>query len=191
MNDFPSFSNNEGIVLLLRADSLIIDEFQYRDDMHFTLLNSFDGVTLERVDYSESTNDLSNWHSASQSSGYGTPAYKNSQHAEHPENTEIVKLNPEVFSPDEDGYKDILYIQYVFTEPGYVANIFAYNAKGKLIKRIVQNELLGTEGIFSWDGTDDYNYKASIGIYIIYFEFFDLKGKVIRKKKVCVIASTP
>ncbi|MBA3972449.1 MAG: hypothetical protein H0X46_09985 [Bacteroidetes bacterium] len=53
---------------------------------------------------------------------------------------------------------------------------------------MIRNELLGTNGTFSWDGINDAREKARIGIYIIYFEVFDLSGTVKHYKKTCVLA---
>ncbi|MCD4746506.1 MAG: hypothetical protein K8R58_09415, partial [Bacteroidales bacterium] len=62
-----------------------------------------------------------------------------------------------------------------------------FNSAGKLTKTLIRNELLGTKGGFSWDGINQNNEKANIGIYIIYFEVFDLNGKVKHYKKTCVV----
>ena len=51
----------------------------------------------------------------------------------------------------------------------------------------MNNELLATEGAFSWDGRTDDNQKASIGIYIIYVEVFDLNRNVKKYKKTAVL----
>jgi hypothetical protein len=53
----------------------------------------------------------------------------------------------------------------------------------------MQNELLATSGTVSWNGINENNDRATIGIYIIYFEVFDLNGKVLKFKKTCVLAS--
>jgi hypothetical protein len=53
----------------------------------------------------------------------------------------------------------------------------------------VQNVLLGSEGSFSWDGLTDDNQKASVGIYIVFFEAFDLNGNVNRYKKTAVLGA--
>jgi hypothetical protein len=49
--------------------------------------------------------------------------------------------------------------------------------------------LLGTEGTLSWNGINEENEKAGIGIYIVYMEAFDLQGNVVKVKKPCVVAS--
>ena len=36
-------------VFLLNADSIILDQFSYSDDLHFELINDPEGVSLERV----------------------------------------------------------------------------------------------------------------------------------------------
>jgi len=52
----------------------------------------------------------------------------------------------------------------------------------------VNNELLGTEGSYSWEGTCDDRTKATAGIYVILVELVDLNGKVLRHKRTVVIA---
>jgi hypothetical protein len=182
------FNNDDGaIVLALKADGTIIDRFVYNKNMYFPLLNSQAGVAFERISFTRPTSDKTNWHSAAETVGFGTPAYKNSQYSEAVTDDGAVKLSPDIFSPDNDGYNDVLNIAYTFAEPGYTANINIYNSNGRPVRKLITNELLGTAGVFSWDGTTDDNEKAVIGIYIIYFEVFDLKGDVKRYKKATVL----
>jgi len=187
MASLPTYSNDEGSVYLLNNNNEVVDYFNYNEDMHFALLNSEDGVSLERIDYNRPTNDASNWHSAAESVGFATPGYENSQYLEAETGDEIT-ISPESFSPDNDGFEDVLNITYQFNEPGYVANIIIYDAKGRLIKNLVQNEYLGVNGTFSWDGINENNEKAAIGIYIVYAEIFTVTGDVKKFKKPCVVA---
>lgn len=184
----PAFADDNGIVVIADKSSNIIDEMIYSDDMHFALLNTTDGVSLERIDYDRSAMEKTNWHSAAQSTGFATPAYKNSQFINNIENEKEVSVSPKIFSPDNDGYNDVLNINYNFDEPGYLANISIYDAKGRLIKHLIKNELLGTKGSFTWDGINDDNERANIGIYIIYIKIFNLKGNVKKFKKTAVLA---
>jgi flagellar hook assembly protein FlgD len=157
--------------------------------MQFQLLNSFQGVSLERIHPDFLTQDKKNWHSASESSGFGTPGYKNSQYSQFQNNDADILIEPEVFSPDNDGRNDILNIRYKFSNPGYVASVTIFDSRGRKVKGLVTSEMLGTEGYFTWDGLNDANQKASIGIYVIYIEIFNLDGKTSRYKKTCVLAS--
>ncbi|MBI9039217.1 MAG: lamin tail domain-containing protein [Bacteroidales bacterium] len=187
MKKIPSFTNTEGVVAITNKAFQIIDMFSYSEDMQFPLLNSTEGVSLERINFDRPTNDKSNWHSAAEGVGFATPAYKNSQYSEIEQTTEQITVSPDIFSPDNDGYNDVLNINYEFNAPGYVANILVYDARGRLIIDLVKNELLGTKGCFSWDGIDRDNAKATIGVYIIYIEIFDLKGNVKYYKKTAVL----
>lgn len=188
MEKMPAFADDKGIAVIADKSMNIIDEMTYSDDMHFALLNSSDGVSLERIDYDRPANEKSNWHSAAQNIGFATPAYKNSQFSNNINNKNEISLTSKIFSPDNDGYQDVLNINYLFDEPGYLANISIYDAKGRIIKYLIKNELLATKGSFTWDGINKDNERANIGIYIIYIEIFNLKGNVKKYKKTAVLA---
>jgi len=186
--NLPSYSNDEGTVILQSNSNVIIDFFRYDDDMHFALLNSTDGVSLERLDPNRPTSDRSNWHSAAENIGWATPGYLNSQYSPTGITSEDVTVDPEVFSPDNDGYLDVVNINYNFNEPGFTGNITIYDSNGRDVRKLMRNELLGTKGTISWDGIKDDGNKARIGPYIIFFEVFDLSGNVKQFKKTCVLA---
>ncbi len=184
----PVFPDDEGVVTITDNKMNILDEFHYSADIHFKLINSTKGVSLERINFGWPTNDPNNWHSASEDCGFATPGIRNSQYFHSTAaDTEII-IEPEVFSPDNDGYNDFVSIRYNFNDPGYVANITVFDAKGRIVRRLVKNTLLGTTGVFTWDGINEKNRRASTGIYLIYTEVFDLKGKVYKYKKTCVLA---
>jgi hypothetical protein len=185
---FPSYNNDEGTVLLISA-SEIIDAFDYSEEMHYPLLNYVDGVALERTRFDSPTQDENNWHSAAESVGFGTPAFQNSQYIP-PENPgDEITLLPEIFSPDNDGYDDVIGIHYQFDQPGYVMTVNIFDANGQPARQLVNNEYLGTSGVINWDGIRDDNSKAPIGIYVFYIQVFDLDGNVKKYKKVGVLAS--
>ncbi len=189
--DLPSMISmniDEGTVCLA-SDSNIIDKFIYYSNMHFGLLNITKGVSLERIDFNRPTQDRTNWHSAAQDIGFGTPGYKNSQYNDAGETDNAIEITPEIFSPDEDGNNDVVNINYHFDTPGFTANISIFDSKGRLTKHLIRNELLGINGTFSWDGINDDREKCRIGIYIIYFEVFDLTGTVKHYKKTCVLGA--
>lgn len=186
MSTLPAYNNSEGHVYLMNNLNQAVDNFKYNEKMHFALLNDFKGVSLERIDYNRLTSDNTNWHSAAEDAGYATPGYENSQY-QNVEITDEISISPETFSPDNDGIDDVVNISYQFAKAGYVANIVLYDAKGRLIKNLLLNELLGTKGTFSWDGINENNEKAGIGIYIIYFEVFQLNGDTKKFKKTCVL----
>lgn len=185
---FPSYNNDKGHVLLSSRYNQIIDTFSYSEDMHFPLLNFFDGVSLERINPDVFISDNSNWHSASESAGFGTPGYLNSQSNLYKENHPDITIDPEIFSPDNDGYDDIQNINYSFSESGNVLSISIYNSEGYLIRELITNEYIGTSGSFSWDGLNDNNTISASGIYIYLITIFDETGYAAKIKKTGVLS---
>jgi hypothetical protein len=179
--------NEEGIISLLNKDLMVIDEFHYSQLMHTALLTETKGVSLERVYSGGMTNDPGNWQSSSATAGYATPGYTNSQKIDE-NSVEDIIIQPAIFSPDNDGIDDYISIRVQFNVPGFVANIAVFNDKGNKIKTIASNTTIGTEEFFSWDGTKNDHDAADIGMYLIYFEFFDPHGNIRRDKKVITLA---
>lgn len=191
MNSLPSYANTSGNVILLNEQGNIVDEVIYSDKWHYRLLKNAQGVALERINY-DGSSAASNFHSASASSGYGTPGYKNSQNLDEAELKGEITVVPEVFSPDHDGIDDLLTIHYSFPAAGYVANITIFDASGRQVRYLQKNSLSGIKGYFRWDGLDDKDRKLPQGIYIIYTEIFNLDGKKrIFKNSVVLARRTP
>ncbi|HEX8516368.1 MAG TPA: lamin tail domain-containing protein [Bacteroidia bacterium] len=187
LDALPSMDNTEGAVCIAKGFTLI-DYFRYNENMHFPLLNNVENVSLERIDFNRPSGDRTNWHSAAEAVGFATPGYQNSQYNDAVETDNAIEVTPEIFSPDEDGMNDVVDISYHFSTPGFVANISIYDSKGRLVKNLVRNELLGINGTFSWDGVNEEREKARIGIYIVFTEVFDASGNVKHYKKTCVLA---
>lgn len=177
MEKFPSFNNDEDFVVLLDENLDVIDELHYTDKMHHPLLADEEGIALERVSFTEPTNDFSNWHSAASIAGYGTPGYKNSQgEPVNISNPEVI-FSPESFSPDFDGYNDEYLIEYKTTKPGCLANISVFDAVGRFVMKLANNEILGSKGKFTWNGEDQTGQKQKLGVYVVLVEIFSLTGE--------------
>ncbi len=188
MESLPSYNNDNGNVILVHVGGTVIDRLDYDVSMHFPLLVSTKGISLERINYLRPTSDITNWHSASETAGFATPGYVNSQYSEAVFDGEIV-LDPEIFSPDNDGYNDVLNISYTFSEPGNVGTITIFDTRGRLIRNLITSELLGTSGVYSWNGVTNDNQKAPVGIYVVIFEIFDMQGNKRAFKKVTVLGT--
>lgn len=169
-------------------DNTICDELSYDAEMQYPLINSDDGISLERIAFSRPTSDRTNWHSASEFAGYATPGYLNSQSFNSVAENGLLAVDPEIFSPDNDGYRDVVTFNYKMDGPGYTGVLQIYDSGGRPVRKLMQNDLLGITGSVSWDGFRDDLTKASIGIYVIYFEAFNTEGNVVKAKKTCVLA---
>lgn len=184
----PSYPDDEGDVILLNGQGTVADEVKYKDDWHFKLIDHDEGVALERIDPSGSSQDASNWHSAASTAGFGTPGYKNSQYKQTQTIDATIEVIPKTFSPDNDGHDDVTSVQYKVTEPGYVANITIYDSQGRIVRYLVKNGTLSLGGSWNWDGLDAKSSRLPIGIYVIYTEIFNLQGKKQHFKNMVVLA---
>lgn len=173
----PSFPDDKGIIVIANSQGNVVDEVSYSEKWHFALLNNNEGIALERIDPNDSSQKQTNWHSAASTAGYGTPTYKNSQYKQANPINATIAVSPGVFSPDNDGYDDVVTISYQVSEPGYIANITIFDANGRTIRYFVKNALLGLKGNWNWEGLNESGQKLPIGSYIIFTEIFNLKGK--------------
>ncbi len=191
VNDFQDISSSGGILLLhLKEDSSqIIEKFSYSADMHLPILKNLDGVALERINPLRPANDRTNWTSASEASGFGTPAYENSQYSALPLAKGTLTIEPEIFSPDGDGFDDIVNITIKAPAEGYVANINLFDSKGRMVKQLARNLIVGSQCTISWDGIRDDLSRAAVGFYIVYCELFDTLGNTEKLKSTIVLGA--
>jgi hypothetical protein len=178
----PPMNNDAGIVLLLDQNGIILDSVPYTETQHFELLSDVNGVSLERTHYTGKSYNPMNWHSASTSSGYATPGFQNSQFLDLSQQNNSYTLVSKTFSPDGDGYEDMLALNYKNEENGYTANGYVFDLAGTYIHQPVNMEILGTDGLLSWNGILSNGTKIPVGNYVLLLETFDLNGKVDKKK---------
>ncbi|HEX8377046.1 MAG TPA: lamin tail domain-containing protein, partial [Pedobacter sp.] len=185
----PAFNNDKGSVVLISKENRI-DQFNYTEKMHLKLIKDPKGVSLERSSFTNATNEPGNFRSAASTVGYATPGYNNSQAmtGDREHNQEVALLS-KTFSPDGDGFEDALQLNYHFQDAGMIANATIYNDRGILIKHLAKNATLAINGTLVWDGLNNNDQKASVGVYIVYLEVFNLQGVVKKYRKACVLAT--
>nr|HRP00428.1 lamin tail domain-containing protein [Flavobacteriales bacterium] len=184
----PGYNNGEGTVVFTDAANGVLDRFAYNDDLHFPLVSKPEGYSLERVDPDRPAEDATNWQTASDQAGRATPGFQNSQYAEAPAPSGELTIEPAIFSPDNDGFQDVLTIVYRFDQPGYVGNMNVYDIAGREVRKLMENVLLGTEGAISWDGLLAGGDKGRMGPYIVVLEVFDLDGNVEKYRRTVTLA---
>ncbi|WP_443938058.1 lamin tail domain-containing protein [Pedobacter sp. MW01-1-1] len=185
MSSLPAYNNSGGTVVLLSKDR-VIDQLNYSPAFHHPLIQDADGISIERVSFDAETISPDNFKSAAASVGFATPTYRNSNALEG--NEEFVQLISKTFSPDGDGFEDALSIVYQMKENERLATVNVFSDKGILTKRILKNETIATKGTFYWDGSTEDGSTARMGIYIVVFDVFDVRGTVKRFKNTCVLA---
>jgi hypothetical protein len=192
INTLPSLNNDQGNVsIYLQAESslTLIDSVNYHEDMHFQLISNSEGVSLERIFWDEPGMNPDNWQSGAAVFGNATPGYRNSQSRKRgiPEES-IFNAVPPIFSPDQDGFNDILVVNYRLPEDGWVGTIDVFTVSGQHIRTLVNNKLLGTDGFVTWDGLSEDGSLLPVSPYIILARLFHPTGKTFKEKMVCLLA---
>jgi hypothetical protein len=188
MTGFPVFGDDAGTVVLARKDNLaVVDLMKYTDEMHYPLLVTSEGVSLERTSPDLPSENKDNWHSAAETTGFATPGYQNSHWMVTGEADHEVVVQPAIFSPDNDGRDDLLIVTIRDHEADYAVNISVYDNKGRLIRQIANNVLTGSESVFIWDGMTAARRKAPLGIYVLLIELVNPAGPVKKIKRTAIL----
>lgn len=191
-SELPGFPNDAGNITIFtteNASPTIIDAFDYTAGMHHHLLKEKEGVSLERISFEGATQDSNNWHSASESSGFGTPTYENSQYYPGRLGNSRWQVEPRTFSPDGDGFDDYMLLTYSGLVPGTFFDLRIFNAAGRLVRHLANNQSIGTEGFIQWDGSTNDGNKAPVGIYTLHIQLFQSDGQTEIIKESCVVAA--
>jgi hypothetical protein len=183
---FPALDNSAGSIYLYDAKNTELDHYDYDKSQHLPLLSTQAGVSLERI-RAAGPSAVSNFHSAAGAVGYATPGRPNSQAQDAAGSGQEWTVQPELFTPDDDGQQDFTTLNYQLDQPGYVGTITIYDALGQLTRRLLRNETLPTTGFVQWDGTDERGHKAAVGYYILLIELFRPNGGERREYKKTVV----
>ena len=125
------------------------------------------------------TTSSSNWHSASSLSGYATPTGENSQRlAGGTPNDLPFTIDNRQFTPNDDGYKDFLALQFDQATGDDVASVWIYDREGREVRNLVSNELIGASSLVTWDGSTVEGNLADMGIYIVFVRLWNPDGAV-------------
>jgi hypothetical protein len=179
----PSYNNDSSTVLLLDPMFSVIDKVSYTEDWHLSLIDDTENKTLERIDPAGVSNSSSNWHTAAESINFGTPGRRNSQYQVGGTSGDFSTAEP-VFSPDNDGFQDVLLFGYTMPAGEMIASVTIFDDHGRAIRRLMKSELLGISGNFSWDGMNDSGLKSQFGVYLAVLEAFSADGKANFSKRV-------
>lgn len=185
--EMPSMNSDQGKIGLWYGERLL-DAVQYDDGMHFELLSSTDGTSLEKIHPDRSSSDRTAWHSCSPAAGYATPGLRNSVYSDSPGRERQITIQPEIFSPDNDGFDDLITFSINSNKPGSIGNILLYNSAGQIIYTHRYNQLLASSDAFTWNGINDRGVISPPGIYVAIVEIFTLDGKTEYYKLPFVVA---
>ena len=182
ISQLPSLPNSYGTVAISDIAYQLIDAIHYSEEHHFPLLETVSGVALERLNPTSTQ-----WFSAASTNNYGSPGAVNSQFIYPSKTNTKLSVEPEIFSPNNDGEKDFTSITLKLDKMAKT-NISIYNKQGLLVAVLCENELVNSAANWIWNGLDHQGYRLPIGVYILVAETIDERGKVEILKKPIVIS---
>jgi hypothetical protein len=189
VEDLPVMKNTGGTLYLSDRSGGVVDQVNYNEKQHMDLLNDSKGVSLERISIQRPGIEVANWHSAASIVGYATPGEENSQVVNHPYQEKMLSVEPEVFSPDNDGYQDLLNIKVTTLSLGWVIRLWISDLTGHLTRSLANNHIGGPSVTYGWDGETDQGSMAMEGIYVVHLVVYHpVSGeRLIRKAAIGVI----
>lgn len=184
---FPTLPAKEGGFVLLDQYDSLMQQIDYDEDWHHSLIRDTRGVSLERIDPDAPENEAANWQSAASTAGYATPGYQNSQWRNDTRISDVFYADPQVFFPDQSGYRDYTLFTFELNDPGSLASVQIFDTRGRLVRILANNISLSQQALLKWDGTDAKGNRAQAGHYIVRAEVIAPSGNVnVLKTKVVI-----
>ncbi len=144
------------------------------------------GVSLERINPNLASHDSSNWSSAVVTAG-STPGKRNSIFTELVPPQAAIAVSPQPFSPDGDGRDDFAIIQFQVPATTATAQVKIFDVRGRLVHQLLNNAPVGASSEVIWNGRDENNQPAPMGIYIVYLQAIQATGGVLVEARTTLV----
>lgn len=183
----PALPDDKGSLLLYDRFLNVIDRVGYAASMHLLFLSGTEGVSLEKVAPHLPSDVAGNWHSASETCGWGTPGAPASVTFTPSESTGGLTLSSTRVSPDGDGFEDVLSVRVFPGGEGNVISVTVFNDRGYAVRKLAERHAADAGAEFIWDGTSDKGARLPAGLYMILAESFNSTGESRRWKEACAL----
>jgi hypothetical protein len=140
--------------VIVDPSGLVVDSVSYLPSWHNSNVTDATGRSLEKINPMLDPNVARNWSTCAQRIG-GTPGKQNSIFTSTLPAQSKLTITPNPFSPDGDGREDFTLIQYEVPLTVSMMRVRIYDAVGRRIRTLVNNEASGSRGSIVWDGMDD------------------------------------
>ncbi|PID92397.1 MAG: hypothetical protein CSA96_03375 [Bacteroidetes bacterium] len=178
-----ALSDSGGWILLSDRAGNLVDKAPFGPGMYPDILAENRGVSLERISFERSAGYGDNWHAASSTSGYATPGMPNSQAVGGNAADNWIEGEPQVFSPDNDGYRDVLVLSFSEEVRTCLLSARLFDEQGWPCRTLANNELAGSASRLFWDGKDDEGRLCPEGLYVLLVRAWDpVKGSMRTKR---------
>lgn len=182
---FPTLNASGGRLLwawLSPTDTVYGEEAVYDKGMHHVLLPSVKGVSLERIGFTVSATRADNWQSASMAEGGATPGCPNSQYngdleAEERAFGRYFEFSTRLITPNGDGLNDYTEISWNEALQGFSCKAELYDAYGRRMKLLAEDEILSARGRWIYKGEDDKGLSLRAGVYVWLFKLVHPDGR--------------
>ncbi len=178
---FNLSSSNEDIILV-DAFGNVVDSVAYDDKWNNRNIVSTRNKSLERLNPNLDSNDPDNWSTSVNPNG-ATPGKQNSVFVKSLSASTKISINPNPFSPDNDGFEDFSIVHYNLTQTVAQIRIKVFDSRGRKVRTIVSNRASGSSGSVIFDGLDDNGKPLRIGIYILFIEALNGSSGVVETLK--------
>ena len=98
-----------------------------------------------------------------------------------------VTINPNPFSPDNDGFEDFTIINLDLNQALSQVRIKIYDNQGRVVRTLENSRPSASKNSIIFDGRDDTGKALRIGIYILLIEAVSSAGGSIQTMKAPVV----
>lgn len=158
---FPSLNNDGDAIYLLEPTGHLMDSLTYTQDW-----GGAGGRSLEKLNPLLESHVKSNWGTCVAVEKM-TPGAQNSIFFEALPSAGSITVQPNPFSPDGDGFDDVIHFGYTLPFEQAYLTILIFDSEGRSVRTLAKNLATGSQGVISWDGLSDRKKRARIGIYIV------------------------
>ncbi|MFQ6677858.1 MAG: lamin tail domain-containing protein [Fidelibacterota bacterium] len=166
----PNLNNSADGIYLYDMTGIVIDSLIYSKSWGITESRSLEKYRPEFV-----SSDSSRW-AVSVSEFQMTPGEINSVNYFELPNSGSAVFEPNPFSPDGDGFDDLLYIKYKLPFEYGLISVQVFDVIGRTIATLYWNTYTAQENVLTWDGRDKNDKPARIGMYIIKVKAADVSS---------------
>lgn len=163
---FPSFNNDDDVVVLKDAIGAIIDSVHYYNSWHYHNKEDNRGYSLERRNFTGASTDSLNW-STPIDPIKATPLAENTlaKPTTMAQSIDVI-CTPNPFSPDGDGYNDEAIIEIRIPSPNEeLVSAYLYDLEGHNVATIARDKRIVGSMVITYDGRDWDGKILPMGLY--------------------------
>ncbi len=186
LGNLPSLNNTEETIFLLNPAGGWVEQVPYTID--WLEGEDWRKPSLERINYNLDSRIARNWGPSTAPAG-ATPGAENSLFTSIKPNALKIRVDPNPFSPDGDGFEDHTIISVKSPSEAARMRLDIYDILGRKVRTIKDNNFTGSTVDLVWDGNNDKGQKVNMGIYVIFLQILDDRNGIIKEIKESVVVA--